>query len=463
MKIIGLDVGEKRIGVAKVDSDTKIALPVGFVEVDGTEWEQIAKIARLNSTNFFVLGLPRSNEGNETKQTLYVRRFATTLTSKIPGAKIRFQDESLTSVEAEDRLKKRQKKYQKGDIDAEAASIILQDFIEQFSRNKTQESSVAETTNVLKKSGDKIALNSKKASSKLKKITLFGIPIVVVLAVAAVIAGFKIHDNIVAERERQFAEAAAAMKAKTFNFTVLPGETVMDVRAKLLKVDRNGGDTDGETIPNYTASEVDAALGARYDYGFLKDAPSDAGVEGFLYPETYNFYGDASVSDIINKFLSGMNDVIQKNNLTERYSAQGLSIYEGVTLASIVQKESPSPEMPTVAQVFLSRMNAGMGLGSDVTVSYALDKIDPDRTTYVDNLAALSIDSCYNTRIYAGLPCGPISNPGLTALLSVAEPSDTDYLFFLTGDDGLMYYSYTESEHNQNARTHCKELCSISL
>ena len=82
-------------------------------------------------------------------------------------------------------------------------------------------------------------------------------------------------------------------------------------------------------------------------------------------------------------------------------------------------------------------------MGSDVTVAYALDTVDPNREIYRDNQSALKIDSCYNTRIYRGLPCGPISNPGLSALLAVASPSDTAYLYFLTGDDGLMYYSYT--------------------
>ena len=119
--------------------------------------------------------------------------------------------------------------------------------------------------------------------------------------------------------------------------------------------------------------------------------------------------------------------------------------------------------MPTVAQVFLTRLAYGIPLGSDVTVSYAVDMVDPDRQTYIDNQAALTIDSCYNTRLYAGLPCGPISNPGLSALLAVAEPSDTAYLYFLTGDDGMMYYSYTEAEHIQNIYSHCQELCNVSL
>ena len=133
------------------------------------------------------------------------------------------------------------------------------------------------------------------------------------------------------------------------------------------------------------------------------------------------------------------------------------------TIASIVQKESPGPEMATVAQVFLLRLKYGWTLGSDVTVTYALDVLDPNREIYQDNSAAIDIDSCYNTRKYAGLPCGPISNPGLTALLAVANPSDTAYLYFLTGDDGVMYYSYTEAEHNQNIHLHCQNLCQVQL
>ena len=111
----------------------------------------------------------------------------------------------------------------------------------------------------------------------------------------------------------------------------------------------------------------------------------------------------------------------------------------------------------------MTRLDNGIMLGSDVTVSYALDVVDPDRSEYVDNQAALTLDSCYNTRLYAGLPCGPISNPGLSALLAVAEPSDSSYLYFLTGDDGMMYYSYTEEEHVQNIYEHCQTLCDVSL
>ena len=473
MRIIGLDVGEKRIGVAKVDSSTKIAVPVGFLLVDGSEWREIARIANLNNTNFFVLGLPRSNEGNETKQTLYVRAFARTLAKMIPGAKIRFQDESLTSVEAESRLKSRKKRYEKGDIDAEAATIILQDFIEHFkeSRESTKpevaaEDKVQTIKQVVKKEKEKVALNAKKTEHRLKKWTIFGIPtiIIIVIGLIGATAALKYRDYTRWQYEQWVAEQEASMKAKTFDFTIRPGETIFDIKKNLLQIDRNGGSEDEEgRVDNYTAEEIEAAFSATYDFDFLKSRPEGASLEGYLYPETHNFYATATVEDILKTFLEAMGEVIAKNNLETKYHERGLSLNEGIILASIVQKESAPPDMPTVAQVFLTRLDYGWRLGSDVTVSYALDIVDPDRTTYTDNAAALLIDSCYNTRLYTGLPCGPIDNPGLSALLAVAEPSDTAYLYFLTGDDGLMYYSYTETEHFRNIRDHCQVLCDTSL
>ena len=483
MRIIGLDVGEKRIGVAKVDSETRIAVPVGFINVNGSEWQEIAKIANLNSTKFFVLGLPRSNEGNETAQTLYVRQFARTLAEKVPEAKIRFQDESLTSVEAESRLKNRKKKYEKGEIDAEAASIILQDFIESFkeSANKRDEKSasvpsedepenIAEkisknTKKAAKKEADKLAFGVKKAKFRSKKLrnALIISPILLIVILLGITAALKCRDFVRQQREEENARKEAEMIASTFDFTIRPGETIFDVKKHLLEVDRNGTDENGEALPNYTEAEIDEALKAHYDFDFLAGRPEGSSLEGFLYPETHNFYSDSTVQDVLSGFLRMTGDVIRNNDLVNKYAERGLSLYDGVTLASIVQKESPSPEMPTVAQVFLTRLDYGMTLGSDVTVSYALDVIDPHRKIYTDNAAALAVDSCYNTRIYSGLPCGPISNPGLNALLAVANPSDTSYLYFLTGDDGVMYYSNTEYEHTQNIYHHCQELCNVSL
>ena len=477
MKIIGLDVGEKRIGVAKIDSATKIAIPIGFINADGTEWQEISRLAKINSTNLFVLGLPRSNEGNETKQSAYVRNFAKTLAEKIPDAKVRFQDESLTSVEAENRLKKSKKKYTRGDIDAEAAAIILQDFIEGLGNQAAKRSSAKNKVGNTPKSvleedkasnikSSKIALKTKKTSSKLKKWTIFGIPIIVILILGGITAALKIRDYVRWQREQEYLAWQESQIAKTFDFTIRPGETIFDVKKHLLSLDRNGGTEISEfeePLPNYTSEEIDAAFNAHYDFDFLNGRPEGASLEGYLFPETHNFYSTATAEDIIRTFLSGMDEAIKNNGLVDAYAAQGLSLYEGIVLASVVQKEVPPADMPTAAQVFYSRINYGMALGSDATVTYALNVVDPNRTIYQDNLAALDIDSCYNTRKYAGLPCGPVSNPGISALTAVAHPTDTSYLFFLTGDDGVTYYSYTQAEHDENIYNHCGELCGMSL
>ena len=449
MRILGLDVGEKRIGVARVDSDTKIALPVGFIENNPSVWQEITRLSTLHNTLFFVLGLPRSNEGNETKQSEYVRNFAKTLSEKLPGAKIRFQDESYTSVEAEERLKVRNKIYNKGDIDAEAAVIILQDFIESF---QTKEPNLTETTSVFKKEADKVKLNTKKAKSKMKKATkwMTGIIILAILGLGATGVALWIREERHKSYAEYFAELEAEMKPDVYNFTVLPGETIFDIKNNLIKT-------------GFTDSEVEAAFNADYNYPMLKNRPAGATLEGFIHPETHEFEKTATANEILDTFLSQMQDIINQNNLESKYSAHNLSLFDGITLASVVQKEASPADQATVAQVFLSRLNNGIPMGSDVTVSYALDVVDPNRQIYSDNHAALTVDSCYNTRLHAGLPCGPISNPSISALLAVAEPSDTSYLYFLTGDDGMMYYSYTEAEHIQNIYSHCQVLCNVSL
>ena len=545
MRIVSLDVGEKRIGVARADSSVKIAIPVTTIEVNGNEFDEIARILRLYNTNFLVLGLPRSNEGNETAQSAYVRSFASTLSEKIPDVKIRFQDESLTSVEAEKRLKARKKTFEKGEIDAEAASIILQDFIESFEEKRFLD----KNKTILEKSTEKAALNSKKVtagskkvvkasaklvakeskmvvkkSTKLMKKLFIIIPIVVVLGVGALVAFFWYQDqlkpvievcteetelcldtefvvnegdtkDIVANHlaDQALIKNSFAFKIYTklnhggdtfktgtyrlnshmepkeiiealiqgskssdvFRFTILPGENIFSIQKKF----REAG---------FSEDEIRETFEDPFEYANFK--PKTASVEGYLLGETYEFYKGTTVKQILERFMAGMDNAINDNNLPARLSEKGLSVHEAIILASIVQKEArmtdpnvANEEQKTVAQIFLKRYKIGMSLGSDVTVSYAIDAEDPERRYYNNNADALNIDSCYNTRNRAGLPCGPISNPSLSALLAVAEPSDTDYLFFLTGDDGKMYYSYTEAEHNQNIYDHCKVLCNVSL
>ena len=126
--LIGLDVGEKRIGVSVADTGVRIAVPFTTIEVDGSEIQTIAELVAKEGADVLVLGYPRNQSGEATTQTDYVEKFATQLEGL--EVKIAYQDESLTSVIAEQRLISYKKPYSKGDIDAQAATIILQDYLE---------------------------------------------------------------------------------------------------------------------------------------------------------------------------------------------------------------------------------------------------------------------------------------------------------------------------------------------
>lgn len=126
-KFIALDVGEKRIGVAVGDSNVRIAIAYDTIETDGQEVKQIAELAVKQAADTIVIGYPRNQQGDPTAQTAYVEHFAGQL---VDIAKVEYQDESLTSVLAEEQLKRTRKSYSKADIDMLAAALILQDYLE---------------------------------------------------------------------------------------------------------------------------------------------------------------------------------------------------------------------------------------------------------------------------------------------------------------------------------------------
>ena len=579
MKIIGLDVGTVRIGVARADTATKIAIPDGFINANGQEISEIQRKLSLYNSNILVMGMPRSNSGNQTAQSEFVKQFARQVAATIPGLKIYFQDESLTSVEAERRLKARKNHYQKGEIDAESASIILQDFIERMQAavnnqqllapaNFTQEtantgnlspenSNTVETQDsnqglALKISGKNNKADSKKQpkqkSSMRKLITILFI--LLLITGLSVFGGYSYYQKQLAapksftckfnspataatsETEEENADCryqkfeiktnqtindivnnlkkaglirsdfafklylkitnkSAKIKAGTyhfranlsvpeiveqlekgvassevFNLTVLPGETLREIKQKLLKL-------------GYTAEQIDAALLKKYDNPVLKGLydnegklaspaqPANVALEGYLYGETYQFYQGETVEHIFETMINQLNSAISANNLEEKLQKRGFTLREGLILASIVQKEAHSEDMPGVSMVFQNRLKVGMSLGSDVTATYAADLLNPDRNRNDpnNNLRVLETDNLYNTRKHTGLTPGPICSPSITAILAVAEPDENkrSMRYFLTGDDGKMYYSVTDIEHEQKKRDHCQKLCNVGL
>ncbi len=126
-RFIALDVGEKRIGVAVGDSAVCIAIPYDTFAVDGHEVQRIAELAITEDANTIVVGYPRNQRGEPTAQTAFVEDFAGQL---VDIAEAVYQDESLTSVLAEEHLQRTRKSYSKADIDSQAAALILQDYLE---------------------------------------------------------------------------------------------------------------------------------------------------------------------------------------------------------------------------------------------------------------------------------------------------------------------------------------------
>jgi len=170
---------------------------------------------------------------------------------------------------------------------------------------------------------------------------------------------------------------------------------------------------------------------------------SGPSLEGYLYPDTYLFARGLSASKTIDAMVKRFWQVV--GPLKGRVEDQGMKIEEVVILASIVEKETGSPkERPTIASVFLNRLRRRMRLESDPTVIYGLKDFDGNLTR-----KDLSKHTPYNTYRIRGLPPGPIANPGLESIKAVLYPARTDYLYFVSKNDGSHYFSKTLSEHNR--------------
>jgi UPF0755 protein len=135
------------------------------------------------------------------------------------------------------------------------------------------------------------------------------------------------------------------------------------------------------------------------------------------------------------------------------FASEGLTPYQGLTLASIVEQEvSTQADRNQVAQVFLARLAQGMPLGSDVTAYYG--------ALSAGQTPSVNYDSPYNTLLHKGLPPTPISSVSVSSLNAVAHPAKTSWLYFVTGDNGVTYFSKTLAQHQQLTQQYCHKLCS---
>lgn len=182
-------------------------------------------------------------------------------------------------------------------------------------------------------------------------------------------------------------------------------------------------------------------------YEFLRDKPSTAGLEGYLFPDTYRIYKDSKAKDIIEKMLDNF-DKKFSSDFREEIASQDKTIYEIVTLASILEKEvRTDSDRKIAAGIFYDRLTQGIPLESDATVNYVTGK-----NVLQPSLGDINIESPYNTYLNKGLPPGPICNPGFSAIKAAIYPQDSEYFYFLTKPDGSTVFSKTYEEHLANKR-----------
>ncbi|HSX39859.1 MAG TPA: endolytic transglycosylase MltG [Candidatus Saccharimonadales bacterium] len=250
---------------------------------------------------------------------------------------------------------------------------------------------------------------------------------------------------------------------------------------------------DGWRVEEYAREAVKKFNNIDYEQ-FIKLAKND---EGYLYPDTYFFNSDASEKDLVQKLQENFT-LHTKNVLTEsQLQKMGLTMNDAITLASIVEREVANDnDRPIVAGILLKRLKAGALLGADATTQYSVALIafcapglplncfdgskdcnlpndirqclekygntDSQRILSINwwpqsiSQEEIQFNSPYNTRVVAGLPPAPISNPGIGAINAVINAKVTDYNFYLTDSHGVTHYAKTLEEHNRNAAIYLK-------
>jgi UPF0755 protein len=220
-------------------------------------------------------------------------------------------------------------------------------------------------------------------------------------------------------------------------FVVREGETMFDIAHDL-----------------QAAKQMGAAdfLQAAKNPELIQDIePSARTLEGFLFPATYNLPRHANARELtgmmVRQFREAMKQIAP--DAAETNAAVPGHTLKMVTLASLVERETPkAEERPVVAGVYTNRLEKGMLLQCDPTVIYALEQTGKYKGSLT--LKDLRIDSPYNTYMHAGLPPGPIGNPGMASLRAAKQPAETPYLYFVANTQGGHFFATTLDEHNKN-------------
>ena len=243
---------------------------------------------------------------------------------------------------------------------------------------------------------------------------------------------------------RRQQEAAKQLREET-TLKILEGWNTKQIAAELERIGHPAASSFLEAV------SASSALAYYQDFDFLADKPEDASLEGYLFPDTYRIYASSTAEEIIYPLLKNFGKKLTATMRAD-IASQGKSIYEVVTMASLVEKEAAvdqggnSDDAKIVAGIFWDRIKYGQRLESCATLAYILGVNKP-----IYSEEDTQIDSPYNTYRHDGLPPGPIANPGLAALEAAIYPIYTQYNYFLTptGSSSLVF-SRTFEEHKAN-------------
>ncbi len=187
------------------------------------------------------------------------------------------------------------------------------------------------------------------------------------------------------------------------------------------------------------------------EFSFLKDKPKNVGLEGYLFPDTYDILLQEDIRTIVKKMLGNFDKKI-KSDLRKEIVDQNKSIFEIITMASLLEREVKTvEEKKIVSGILWKRIKYNIPLQVDATITYITGK----KTTKVSK-EDTQINSRYNTYKYLGLPLGPISNPGLESIKAALYPKDSNFWYYLTVPGGKAKFSETLEEHNRKKYKYLK-------
>lgn len=249
------------------------------------------------------------------------------------------------------------------------------------------------------------------------------------------------RTETVTEKTTEVETQATTQKSTTVFVTVKEGQAMTEIFKKL---DENGVADFDELMQ--TAQTYDYSY-----YPLVAAIPSNANrcfkLEGYLYPDTYEFYYGQKPQDVIGRFLRNGKAKITDSMLSQA-SALGYTMDEVITVASIIEKEGAnSKEVAKIAAVIYNRLEAGMKLQMDSSIYYIERHVKPYLTGDINRF-----NSYYNTYKCSALPAGPISNPGMRTINAALNPADVPYLYFCHDENANYYYAETFEEHQENLK-----------